>query len=174
VVSFTPLPLYPEERTPGTHWIGGWVGPRAGLDDMEKGKFLTLPGLKLRPLGRQARSRSLYRLRYPGSSLVTNRSRKLQQSNAVEKWLRDTAVWWNWIPWYIGRTWVHCTSPGWCLRDWSIDGTIIGRKSQKYSEKTFPSASLSSTNPKDCSRIEPSLQVKSRRITAWAMWRQSR
>jgi hypothetical protein len=20
------------ERTPGTHWIGGWVGPRAGLD----------------------------------------------------------------------------------------------------------------------------------------------
>jgi hypothetical protein len=21
-----------KERTPGTHWIGGWVGPRAGLD----------------------------------------------------------------------------------------------------------------------------------------------
>jgi hypothetical protein len=21
---------------PGTHWKGGWVGPRAGLDDMEK------------------------------------------------------------------------------------------------------------------------------------------
>jgi hypothetical protein len=29
--------------TPGTHWIGDRVGPRAGLDDMEKGKFLTLP-----------------------------------------------------------------------------------------------------------------------------------
>jgi hypothetical protein len=27
-----PAALYPEERTPGTHWIGGWVGPRAGLD----------------------------------------------------------------------------------------------------------------------------------------------
>jgi hypothetical protein len=26
----------PGERTPGTHWIGGWVGPRAGLNDMEK------------------------------------------------------------------------------------------------------------------------------------------
>jgi hypothetical protein len=24
------------ERAPGTHWIGGWVDPRAGLDDMEK------------------------------------------------------------------------------------------------------------------------------------------
>jgi hypothetical protein len=36
VVSFTPLPLYPRERTPGTHFIGGWVDPRAGLDDMEK------------------------------------------------------------------------------------------------------------------------------------------
>jgi hypothetical protein len=26
----------PEERDPGTHWIGGWVEPRAGLDDLEK------------------------------------------------------------------------------------------------------------------------------------------
>jgi hypothetical protein len=62
VVSFTPLPLYLRERAPGTHWIGGWVGPRAGLDDVEKRKFLSLPGLLLRPLGRPARSQSLYRL----------------------------------------------------------------------------------------------------------------
>jgi hypothetical protein len=26
----------PGERAPGTHWIGSWVGLRAGLDDMEK------------------------------------------------------------------------------------------------------------------------------------------
>jgi hypothetical protein len=26
----------PEERVTGTHWIGGWVGPRAGLDAVEK------------------------------------------------------------------------------------------------------------------------------------------
>jgi hypothetical protein len=25
-----------EKGAPGTHWIGGWVDPRAGLDDMEK------------------------------------------------------------------------------------------------------------------------------------------
>jgi hypothetical protein len=37
------------ERAPGTHWTGVWVGPRAGLDDVEKRKFLTLPGLELRP-----------------------------------------------------------------------------------------------------------------------------
>jgi hypothetical protein len=43
------------------------VGPRAGLDDVEKRKFLTLPGLELRPLGRPARNQSLYRLSYPGS-----------------------------------------------------------------------------------------------------------
>jgi hypothetical protein len=43
------------------------VGPRTGLDDLEKGIFLTLPGLELRPLGRPSRSRSLYRLSYPGS-----------------------------------------------------------------------------------------------------------
>jgi hypothetical protein len=57
----------PWERAPGTHCIGGWVDPRVGLDDVEKRKFLILAGLELRPLGRQARSQSLYRLRYPGS-----------------------------------------------------------------------------------------------------------
>jgi hypothetical protein len=40
---------------------------RTGLDDMEKTKFLTLPGLEQRPLYRPVRSQSLYRLRYPGS-----------------------------------------------------------------------------------------------------------
>jgi hypothetical protein len=30
-VNTTPRLLYPWER-PGTHCIGGWVGPRAGLD----------------------------------------------------------------------------------------------------------------------------------------------
>jgi hypothetical protein len=38
------------EKVPGTHWIGGWVGPRIGLDDVQKGKFFTLPELELRPL----------------------------------------------------------------------------------------------------------------------------
>jgi hypothetical protein len=46
----------PGERAPGTHWIGGWVDPRAGLNDMEEWKFLTLPRLELQPLGHSARS----------------------------------------------------------------------------------------------------------------------
>jgi hypothetical protein len=29
VVSFTLRPLWPEERAPGTHYTGDWVGPRA-------------------------------------------------------------------------------------------------------------------------------------------------
>jgi hypothetical protein len=37
------------------------------MDDVEKRKFLTLPGLELRPLDRPARSQSQYRLLYPGS-----------------------------------------------------------------------------------------------------------
>jgi hypothetical protein len=41
---------------PGTHWIGGWVGPRTCLDDVKRRKMLSLPGLELRPLGRPARS----------------------------------------------------------------------------------------------------------------------
>jgi hypothetical protein len=46
VVSFTPQPLYPRGRAPGTHWIGGWVDPRTGLEELEKRKFLTLPGYR--------------------------------------------------------------------------------------------------------------------------------
>jgi hypothetical protein len=42
-----PAALLSGKDPPGTHWIGGWVGPRASLDDMEKRKFLTLPGLEL-------------------------------------------------------------------------------------------------------------------------------
>jgi hypothetical protein len=44
------------------------VDPRADLDDAEKRKFLTLPGLELRFPDRPARSQSLYRLHYPGSA----------------------------------------------------------------------------------------------------------
>jgi hypothetical protein len=48
--------------------MGDWVNPRAGLDDEEKRKFLTLPGLELRPLSRPASSQSLYRLRYTSAA----------------------------------------------------------------------------------------------------------
>jgi hypothetical protein len=37
-----PAALYPRERTPGTHWIGGWVGLRAGLDAGARRKILCL------------------------------------------------------------------------------------------------------------------------------------
>jgi hypothetical protein len=42
-----PSRFTPGERAPSTHWIGDWVNPRAGLDDVEKREFLALPGLEL-------------------------------------------------------------------------------------------------------------------------------
>jgi hypothetical protein len=66
VLSFTPRPLYDRKKSAGTHWIGGWVGPRTGLDYVEKRKILSVPGLRLRPLGVSSRSQSLYRLRCLG------------------------------------------------------------------------------------------------------------
>jgi hypothetical protein len=51
------------EKAHGSHWIGGWVDPRAGdLDDVEKRNFFTLLGLELRPLHRRARNQSLSQL----------------------------------------------------------------------------------------------------------------
>jgi hypothetical protein len=37
-----PTTLYPVQRSPGTQWIGGWVGPRAGLDTGVGGRILFL------------------------------------------------------------------------------------------------------------------------------------
>jgi hypothetical protein len=42
----------PGERAPGTHWIGGWVGPRFGLDAVEKRKIFHCPGIEPGPLYR--------------------------------------------------------------------------------------------------------------------------
>jgi len=50
-----PVALPPER--PGTHCIGGWVGPRAGAEN--------LISIEIRYLDRPARSESLYRLSYP-------------------------------------------------------------------------------------------------------------
>jgi len=39
LVRFTPGGFTPRGRAPGTHWIRGWVGPRAGLDAVVKRKI---------------------------------------------------------------------------------------------------------------------------------------
>jgi hypothetical protein len=57
-----PCRFTPWERSHCIHWIGVWVGPRADLDYVEKRKFLTLPGLEVRPLDRPACSQSQYLL----------------------------------------------------------------------------------------------------------------
>jgi hypothetical protein len=59
VANATPRPLQPRER-PGTHYVGGWVGPRAGVDRCGK----THPA-EIRSLNHPACSESLYLLRYP-------------------------------------------------------------------------------------------------------------
>jgi len=39
MVSLTPRPIYPREKDPGIHWIGDWVGPKAGVDTVLKRKI---------------------------------------------------------------------------------------------------------------------------------------
>jgi len=56
-----PAALPPGKR-PGTHCIGGWVGPRVGLYGCGKSR----PPSGVRSPDRPARIESLYRLSYPG------------------------------------------------------------------------------------------------------------
>jgi hypothetical protein len=63
-----PAALRSEKEPPGPILrIEAWADPNSGLNDVEKRKFLTLPGFELRPLDRSPRCQSLYRLRYLGS-----------------------------------------------------------------------------------------------------------
>jgi hypothetical protein len=43
----------PQREAPVTHWLGGWVCPRTGLD-IEKRIFLHLQEFEYRPFGRPA------------------------------------------------------------------------------------------------------------------------
>jgi hypothetical protein len=79
------LPLYP-----GNHWIGGWVDPRADLDDVEKRQFFNLPGVELRPLGHSASSQSLYQLCYPGYVLM-----KIMYRNKSLNWTIPYTLHWS-------------------------------------------------------------------------------
>jgi hypothetical protein len=45
VSSVTPLPLFLGERARVTHWIGGWIGPRACLDVTEMSEISPLQHL---------------------------------------------------------------------------------------------------------------------------------
>jgi hypothetical protein len=53
-----PAALYPRGKDPGTHWIGGCVGPRTGLDAEARRKILC-PCRGSNP-GRPVRSQTVY------------------------------------------------------------------------------------------------------------------
>ena len=70
VVKATLQPNYSRER-PGTHCIGGWVGPMAGLDGYGKSRSPDCP----------ARSESLYRLSYAGPPIFRHYKCRVRQKN---------------------------------------------------------------------------------------------
>jgi hypothetical protein len=45
-----PLPLYPRETAPSMDWIGAWMGPKTGLDEVGKRK-VPVWGMKPRFIG---------------------------------------------------------------------------------------------------------------------------
>ena len=79
-VNATPQPLYPWKR-PGTHSTRGWVGFRADLDRCWKFR-----PTRIRSSDRPARSESLYRLSYTGSSssmVVSSNETRSHRKGAV-------------------------------------------------------------------------------------------
>jgi hypothetical protein len=60
-------------QLPKTHWIGGWVGPSAGVDYIEKQKFMALLGLEPQPFSHPTCRELLYRLHYHSSKIPDSR-----------------------------------------------------------------------------------------------------
>jgi hypothetical protein len=69
-----PAALPHEERTPpSTHWLRDWVGPRAGLDAVEKRtNLLLLPRIEPQLLGRMGRGLSSLELKRTCTILAQN------------------------------------------------------------------------------------------------------
>ena len=70
--------LYPQER-PGTHCIGGWVGPRAGLDWC--GKSCLQPGFDPRTVQSVASRYTDWAIPAPQKCLYSHKYRSISISN---------------------------------------------------------------------------------------------
>jgi hypothetical protein len=93
-----PVALYPGENPSGTHWKGGWMSRRAGLNKLERTEILPRAELELRPLGLPVRSISLYRLRYPGShNLYNTNSIPSLNFESNYKFGCEVGCLWTWI-----------------------------------------------------------------------------
>jgi hypothetical protein len=90
-------PLYPQER-PDTHYMGSWVGPRAGLDGCRK----SCPHQDSTP-DLPAHSESLYRLLYPSPHNIL-RSNKLCFLLS-KRHLSINFAWISQVPFTGGRKW---------------------------------------------------------------------
>jgi hypothetical protein len=104
--------LSPGKYPLGTHCIGGWVGPRTGLD-VERRNILPLPGRGRWALGRPARSQSLQRLRYPLMPakhlwISTTIKRNIKLIKLAITWTETSA---DIFPIYLksGKFKAHCT-----------------------------------------------------------------
>jgi len=43
MIRIKPWLLYPQGKSPCTHWIGGWVSPKVSMDTVAKRKILIPP-----------------------------------------------------------------------------------------------------------------------------------
>jgi hypothetical protein len=77
----------PEETASGTHWIGSWVGPRAGMEAVEERK-VSFPCPELNH-GRPAPSPSLYGLSYPDPLVIDDM--------VILRWILEKCCWLMWV-----------------------------------------------------------------------------
>jgi hypothetical protein len=137
-----PTALPPAERAPCTNLLGGWMGLTAGLDNVERRIFLTLPRLEIWSLCNSSCSQSLYRLRYRSSSSPVhchnfswNTSCGQRLKHIQLRWQyklpRPLLLQYRYITFALFRntTKLRCTAKSLLLRRWRLTGWLASAQS---------------------------------------------
>jgi len=77
-VSCTPWSLYPKQKTSDRCFKGGCIGPRADIEVLEVGQFISSPGIKRRFLGRPAFSLIITPNELPRFTLRSQMAQKIR------------------------------------------------------------------------------------------------
>jgi hypothetical protein len=146
VVSFTPQSLYPRRNCPGTHWIGGYMGPRSGLTLWIRKKSLAPTGDRIPAVQPIARRYTDWALPYSDLRLYVDKINKheLDVLTVVdyEKYSWDANPW--------SPVEVHRATRYYIPRRYSskvIMFTLWGGGGSKYKRRPWGSGSMRSQAP---------------------------
>jgi hypothetical protein len=136
VVNATPWPLYPRERS-GIHCIGGWVGPRVGLDGCGKSHphWDSIPDLPSRS-GSLAARKAFILVYF--SQYLDHYQGRLKTCGILGQDVQLARLYTYILKNFRPRTWVANIFEGSCPNCWQFSEKIIIMWQPHFTSTIFP------------------------------------